>query len=423
MAAGGGRIAALAIGDELLDGRVVDRNAAGLATLLRQRGLSLGRMEVVPDRIDAIVEALSRLSSAHAHVVCSGGLGPTVDDLTREAAAAWLGVELVSSAEARSRIEARFASMGRTMTANNARQALFPRGAEILWNDVGTAPGFMVEAPVGGARVSFLPGVPSEYAWLIERAVLPSLLAATGATEAVARRRLVFFGCGESELEDRMGDLELGPGALIGFRPHFPEIEVTLSAPASGGESADVIVERLRERVVARVGRFVVAEGQETLPERLGRRLMARGERVTTAESCTGGMIAAAITSAAGSSAWFDQAVVTYSNASKVQRVGVAPASLEGFGAVSEAVVLEMASGARQVAGATWALSASGVAGPTGGSPEKPVGTVWVGLAGPSGAEAVKLSLPSSWSRHRIRQATTHHALAWLLRVVEGRDA
>jgi nicotinamide-nucleotide amidase len=412
------KVEVLAIGNELLDGRVTDTNGATLARELRKRGMALSRVTVVSDELQEIVEELGAAASRADLVVCSGGLGPTDDDRTRHAAAAWLGVELEFHEESWEAIVARFASIGFEVTPNNRLQALFPKGATVWPNEVGTAPAFECRDGAG-KRAVFLPGVPSEYRWLLERYLLPTLGAEGG--RRLVSRSWKFFGRGESALEHDLQDIAFPAGLIVGYRAHFPEVHVTLSAWDDGDGAQERMVEQVGQQVLGRLGRFLVAEGAESLPERLGRLLGERGQRVTTVESCTGGMIAAMLTAVPGSSGWFDQGMVTYANEAKVRLAGVSPETLGSFGAVSRQTAVEMARGGRAAAGATYGVAVSGIAGPSGGTPEKPVGTVEVAVDTPEGTYARRLALRASWGREKIRQAAAHHALSMLLRVLEGR--
>lgn len=412
------RIEKLAIGDELLDGRVTDTNGALLSSELRARGMSLGRMTVVPDHLDQIVAELEAASQRSDVVICSGGLGPTDDDRTRIAAARWMGEALRWDQESYQKIEAKFEAIGIKITPNNRRQAEFPHSAQVLDNEVGTAPAFCCTHP-SGLVAWFLPGVPREYRWLLRRYVLPTLKPAEDRT--LARRTMKFFGRGESALEHDLEGLALPDGVMLGYRAHFPEIHVTVSAWSGQDGQGAQDVARASQAIQARLARYYICEGDELLAQKVGRLLEERGQTVTAAESCTGGLIAAMITEIAGSSAWFKRSFVTYANEAKHEMIGVSQESLAQFGAVSRQVALEMAQGARRQAQADFAMAVSGVAGPGGGSPEKPVGTVEVALETPQGTLYRPLRLRPYWGRQRIRQATAHHALALLLRALEGR--
>lgn len=415
----GVRVEGLAIGDELLDGRVTDTNGSLLARELKARGVRLRRVSIVPDILDDIVGVLKHAAQRSDVVVCSGGLGPTDDDRTRHAIAQWLGVPLVRDPGSLEEIAARFALVNMTLTPNNERQADFPQGATILPNARGTAPGFMVRHAESGLRVFCLPGVPREYKWFLERHVMAAVVGDDSPT--LARSTVKVFGIGESAAEHALEGLVLPEGVTLGYRAHFPEIHLTMTAWEASGGQGEVKVKEAREAILSRLGRHLVAEGEETLPSRVGALLKASGAKTTTAESCTGGLVAAHLTSVPGSSAWFDAAFVTYSNESKTQLVGVGPELLEAHGAVSRAVVVAMARGAAAAAGSEYAMAASGVAGPGGGTPEKPVGTVEVAVHSPAGTYYRHLGMRPYWGRRRIREVTAHHALALLLKILEDR--
>lgn len=412
------RVEVIAIGDELLDGRVLDRNGAYLASELRARGMALSRITVVSDLQEEIVAELEAASKRSDLVVCSGGLGPTEDDRTRHAAAAWMGEELVFSEEAFRGIEAKFESFGIQITPNNRQQAYFPAGAEVLDNQMGTAPAFCCTKP-GGFKAFFLPGVPREYKWLLETYAFEEI--SRGQVGALVRETRKFFGKGESALEHELADIEFPSHVTVGYRAHFPEIHVTISARAASEEEARSAVDDVFAQIMARIGRFFVASGKETVAERVGRLLDEKGATVTCAESCTGGMVAASLVSIPGSSSYFRESFVTYSNEAKEKHVGVRRETLDAHGAVSPEVVVEMAQGALQAASADYSMAISGIAGPGGGSEEKPVGTVDVAVGSPEGVYRVRLALRAYWGRERIRKASTHHALALLLKVLEGR--
>lgn len=406
------RFETIAIGDELLDGRVTDGNSAALARSLRERGARLARTTIVPDDVAAIAEALDEAARrSTTHVVVSGGLGPTEDDLTRDAAALWSGAELVFDETSLAAIKARFKRGGMSITPNNHRQAWFPRGARVLPNDVGTAPAF--ELAKSELRAWFLPGVPSEYAFFIRRDIVPALTA--GRFETV---RLKFFGLTESKVASVVVANPLPKDVVVGYRAHFPEIHVSLSAQL---DADDDRLTRAREVLLSALGRFVIAEGDEELVDRVGRELLSRGATVTTAESCTGGLVAENLTRVPGSSAWFERGFVTYSNQAKIDLLGVSPATLDAFGAVSRDTVIEMARGARTRASAEYAIALSGIAGPSGGTKDKPVGTVELAVDTPEGTWYRPVHMRPYWGRQRIRIASATAGLALLLKLLEGR--
>ncbi len=399
-------IEAICIGDELLEGRTRDANAAALGEYLASRGHALSRARFVRDDPDEIVAAL-RESVADV-VVVGGGLGPTSDDRTRDAAAQFAQCDLVTHEPSLLHIASRFASREQDFTSNNHRQALFPQSATPLPTEVGTAPGFTLQD--GRRLLMFFPGVPHEYLWFVERYIGPRF----AVRAEFERTMLVFHGLGESALAATIADIvdaaEQG-GQIVGFRAAYPVIELKLA-----GERAAVA--ETRAKVLERLGDWCVGEDDESLPARLGRQLVARGESVTTAESCTAGGIAALLTEVGGSSAWFERGYVTYANAAKVAEVGVLESTLAVHGAVSAQTVCQMAAGARRRADATYALAVSGIAGPGGGTPEKPVGTVHFALATNEGTFHRRVHYQRA-SRSKVRAGTAYTALAMLLAFLE----
>ncbi len=402
----------LSTGDELLTGQVVDTNSAWLMDRLWDLGVMVRRKTLVgDDRAD--LDAALRACCARADlVIMSGGMGPTEDDLTSECVAAVLGVPLEPHEPSLRAIEARFRSFGREMTPNNAKQARFPRGAEVIPNRFGTAPGFRVR--VDRATLTCLPGVPSEFKGLCDEAVLPALAAALG--DVPASRVLKLLGIGESAADQRMRPVMDDPanrGVRFGYRAHFPEVHLKWSVSGPGAAArADAIQAAVRALFPAEAW----GAGKEELNELVVARLAARGEKVALAESCTGGLVAEQLTRVPGASAVLDLGVVAYANQVKAGVLGVPEALLASHGAVSEPVARAMAEGARRAGQATWGIGITGIAGPTGGTPEKPVGTVHLALAGPAGTQAVARQYRGD--RERIRRAAAFEALDLLRRAL-----
>ncbi|MCM2334254.1 MAG: competence/damage-inducible protein A [Anaeromyxobacteraceae bacterium] len=402
----------LSTGDELLTGQVVDTNSTWLMDRLWDLGIQARRKTLVGDDRGDLAAAVAECCARADAVVMSGGMGPTEDDLTAEVVAGVLGVPLELHEPSLRAIEARFASMGRVMTPNNAKQARFPRGAEIHPNRFGTAPGF--SARVGRATLTCLPGVPVEFKGLCEEAVLPRLAARLDG--APAARVLKLLGVGESAADEAMRPVMDAPenrGVRFGYRAHFPEVHLKWSVTGPGAAArADAIEAAAR----AIFGAAVWGAGKDELPALVVRRLADRGERVALAESCTGGLVAGLLTAVPGASAVLDLGVVAYANAAKARLLGVPAPLLEAHGAVSEPVARAMAEGARRAAEAAWGLAVTGIAGPGGGTPEKPVGTVHLALAGPGGTEAVARLYRGD--RERVRRAATYEALDLLRRAL-----
>jgi len=397
------RIEILTIGNELLNGDLADTNTARLATTLRARGLSVRRGQTVPDVIDDVVEVLAAAAGRADVVLVSGGLGPTEDDLTLEAAARAAGRPLVLHEPTLERIKARFSARGFPFTANNTRQAMVPEGAEVFDNPVGTAP--HVQLVMGRARCFFFPGVPSE----LERLAADYLVPWLDAHAPVARyqsRIFRTFGRTESQVATLLERLPRDPRMHVAYRAHFPEIQVSLHVETEDAEAG-------RALLVERAAFVRQALGDIVYSEDAGRSLVAvvadmlgeRRQTLAVAESCTGGLVAKLCTDLAGSSAWFVEGAVTYANDAKVRRLGVAPELIAAHGAVSEAVCRAMAEGARATSGADWGLGVTGIAGPSGGTEAKPRGLVYVAVAGPDGTKVVERRWPFDRDRNRLVSA------------------
>jgi nicotinamide-nucleotide amidase len=399
----------LATGDELLTGQVVDTNSPWLMDRLWDLGLMARRKTLVGDDRTDLLSALRETTARAEVVVMSGGLGPTEDDLTSECVAAAMGVPLVVDEPSLEAIRARFQKFGRAMTPNNEKQARFPRCATVIPNRFGTAPGFT--ARLGKGEVVCLPGVPVEYKGLCEEVVLPRLAARLG--EVPVSRLVKLFGVPESHADARMEAIMRAPenrGVRFGYRAHWPEIHVKWSVSGPGAaERADRILEQVR----ALFGEALWGEGKAELTEMVVARLLARGERLGVAESCTGGLLAELLTSVPGASQVFDLGMVAYGDEMKARFLSVAREVLAAQGAVSEPVARAMAEGARRASGAAWGVGITGIAGPSGGTPEKPVGTVHLALAGPGGTQALQRRYPGD--RARIRRQAAFEALHLLL--------
>jgi nicotinamide-nucleotide amidase len=404
----------LATGDELLSGQLVDTNSPWLMDRLWELGLLVRRKTLVGDDRQELAAALRETSARADVVVVSGGMGPTEDDLTSETVAAVLGVPLELHEPSLRAIEERFRRFGRVMTPNNAKQARFPRGAEVIPNAYGTAPGFSIR--VGRGEVVCFPGVPSEYQGLCQDWLVPRLSARLGEPPAAGMVKL--FGVPESHADHLMRPVMDDPdnaGVRFGYRAHWPEVHVKWMVP---GPDAALRAARIRTQVRSVFGDQVFGEDREELPDLVVARLAARGERVALAESCTGGLLAALLTQVPGASAVLDLGVVAYANAVKEQLLGVAGALLAAHGAVSEPVARAMAEGARRLGAATWGVGITGVAGPSGGTAEKPVGTVHLALAGPAGTQAVARLYRGD--RPRIRRQAAYEALNLLRLSLRG---
>jgi nicotinamide-nucleotide amidase len=406
-------VAAICIGDELLDGRIRDRNVGTLGRFLGERGSRLVDAQVVPDSEEAIVEALKQGTSRGQTVVVTGGLGPTDDDRTRSAAAEWVGRPLQLDDRMLARLKERFDARGYEFTPNNRTQCYFPEGAEILPTETGTAAGFACHHR--GTRVWFFPGVPREFEWFLENHFADWLADAEENYEASSQ--LTFLGIGESSLETRIGDSVAWANEQdisVSYLADAPLVTVRLS-----GKDADDLA-AARRKILDDVGEWLVTEGGDSLAENLGHLLEQRGETVATAESCTGGWLSKKLTDIPGSSAWFEYGFVTYANDAKRRMLGVPRETLAKHGAVSPQTVRAMARGAREYADSEYSLAISGIAGPSGGTDDKPVGTVDFGLATPDGVYSRRFQFPPR-GREVVRHRSVKTAAGLLIWYLEGR--
>lgn len=406
--------AVLCIGTELTRGELQNSNATWLADALTTIGFEVHDIDCIDDDRERIEAALTRLSLAHDVVVCTGGLGPTTDDITTECAARVAGVELVRDEPSLQAIRDRLARFNRQMATSNAKQADFPRGCRILPNPNGTAPGF--ELKLNRAFSYFMPGVPLEMKAMFESHVAPALTPLLKGRHFQVLLRT--FGLPESEVNDLLAGIETEFEVVIGYRATMPEIEVKVLARADTVEAAAERAQRAALGVRARLGEEVVfGEGTARFPEALCRLLEAKGQTLALAESCTGGLVSELITAHSGASAVFRGAAVTYANDAKIALLGVTPALLARYGAVSAEVARAMADGARQAFNTDIALALTGIAGPTGGSAEKPVGLVHYAVSTAHGSSDRRVVFPGD--RQQIRRRAAFAGLALVRRITQ----
>ena len=384
----------LATGDEIRSGALVDSNSAFIAEKLEENGIEVVRHSCVGDDLTTLAATLAEIGKRAAVCVVTGGLGPTTDDRSAEAAAMAASVNLQRNDAALANVERFFNAFKRPMTESNRKQADLPAGAKVLFNPVGTAPGFAVT--IGGGRFFFLPGVPYEMKRMLEGHVIPDLLAMQGDAAMHSRvRTITTFGLPESLAGEKAAGVEtVFPGIQLGLRANFPQIQVKLYGRDGDAERLE---ERLAEAgrwIVKRMGKHVISENGKTMQAVIGTLLLQQSATLALAESCTGGLIANWLTHVAGSSDYFLFSAVTYANQAKMDVLGVEAQTLNAHGAVHEETARQMASGARRIAGSTYGLATSGIAGPDGGSEEKPVGTVCIGFAGPEGSFGKRLFFP-----------------------------
>lgn len=409
-------IATLSIGDELMLGEIVDTNAPFIATRLYGEGYRVARHLAVGDNEAAIAAAIRELAATHRVIVATGGLGPTEDDVTARAAAMAFDQELTLREEVLTHIRAFAARVGRTLHPRNEQQAWLPATAELIPNPVGTAYGFRLEH--GGCSLFVLPGVPEEMAAMFTATVLPTLCRLLPSPPVCLTRVLKVVGLPEAEISARVFDLA-GPGIELAYCVAFPEVQLKLRATGRDRAGVEALLDDTASRVRERLGDAVFAEGEETIDTVVARLFRERGLTLALAESCTGGLIAKRITDLPGSSAYFSQGIVAYANEAKERLLGVPAELLLNFGAVSREVAEAMANGVRERAGCDLGLAVTGVAGPDGGSEEKPVGTVYIALADAEGCRVERFRFGGSRDKVRIRTAVMaldwlrHRLLAW----------
>jgi nicotinamide-nucleotide amidase len=389
------RINLLLTGDELMSGDTVDSNSSMIARQLTPLGWRIQQKLTIGDDLPRLVAAMQQLSRDCDLLLINGGLGPTVDDLTAEALAAAAATPLAEHPVALEHLQLWCGERGISLNAANRKQALLPQGCEIVANPVGSAVGFSLR--LNGCLVICTPGVPRELDAMLEQIILPSLRASfpVGAAHV---KRFALLGIGESQLQQRISDtIPDWPDSVgLGFRAGFPFLELKLTTASADDETLLApLLERLQPLIADSVIADVPASSTAfSLPEELIKLLTARKKHIAVAESCTGGLIAAQLTAIAGSSQVFEGGFVTYSNRMKHTVLGVQEETLQTHGAVSEPVVCEMVAGALRISRADYAVAVSGVAGPGGGSEDKPVGTVWIAWGSADNIRAVRLLIP-----------------------------
>jgi nicotinamide-nucleotide amidase len=403
----------LAIGTEMLLGDLVDTNTAWLSNRLAALGVSIYRHTTVGDNKQRIVAALLEAAARADLVLTTGGLGPTSDDLTNECLGLAAGRKMVEYPEARRHVDEMFARFGREPTPSNYKQALFPEGSELIPNPLGTAMGVLLE--LDGTLFATFPGVPVEMKRMFEETLEPLIKERTDGS--IVSRTLHFTGLGESALAEKVQDLLDAPNPTVAPLASQGKVRLRITARAATPEKAKEKIEPVVEEILSRLGDYYFGEDDETLEGAVGRLLTEKGATLALAESCTGGLLAKRLTEGAGASAYFMEGLVTYSNEAKERLLGVPHEVLVEHGAVSEPVARAMAEGVRKAAGSDYGLSVTGVAGPDGGTEEKPVGLVFVGLSDSEGTVTERLDL-SAWRRSReaIRERSANRAFDFLRR-------
>ena len=393
----------LTIGDELLIGQIINTNQAFIAEQLNLINVRVARMTTVGDEMQEILTAFAEAWQRHDIVIVTGGLGPTHDDITKKAVCTFFDTDLVQNEEVRAHVQEFMDRRKRPWSPAAEEQTMVPRKGEVVWNPLGTAPGMLFAE--GDKRFIVLPGVPYEMKEMMLHSVLP-LLALLVHDSVIRHRTLRTTGIAESDLSAALGDIDqLLQGARLAFLPSPAGVKLRITVFDTNAASADRKVQEVEGRIREKVQKYIYGTGKEELQEALGRLLLERKKTIAVAESCTGGLILELLTSISGSSAYVDRGAVTYSNRSKTGMLGVSTELINSHGAVSREVAEAMASGIRHTAGTDIGLSVTGIAGPTGGTPEKPVGLVWIGYADSSCSLAVKHQFAGTRETIRERAA------------------
>jgi nicotinamide-nucleotide amidase len=408
------KIAILTIGDELLNGDRVDTNTAVIAESLMDHSMSVREAATIGDREEDIVAVLKRLASGHEVVIVTGGLGPTEDDRTARSAARAFERPLRLNNQALEQIRSRFRAWQREMHPRNEKQALLPGRSMVIPNASGTAPGFHLQS--NRTDLYFLPGVPREMLDMLNQYVIPSLLDRFPNPPQICQRVMGIFGLAEPEVESRIARSGLDNAIQVAYNVDFPAVQLKLRAC---GERAQKLVDLAELAVRKELGEHVVGVDGETLAASTGRYLTAAGMTLALAESCTGGLIAKLLTDQPGSSAFLERSIVSYANSAKINCLDVDPELLDHHGAVSAECALAMAKGVFTAAKAEVGLGVTGIAGPEGGTADKPVGTVYIAMVCTAGERVERFNF--SGSRDQIRLRTAWTALDWLRRLVISR--
>lgn len=413
------RAAILSTGDEITTGKVVDTNANYLSDKLVEAGIDVVAILTVGDVAERIVWAWQQ-AIQHADVIIStGGIGPTADDLTTELVAKVAGVDLFFSEEIAEKIRRVFASLNRPMPENNLKQARFPVGSVIIANHLGTAPGYRLDldTPHGRKHLIILPGVPREMKPMMEETVLPWLREMRSTGDVFLTRTFQTFGISESGLDELVAGTVGEDEGRLAFRASFPQISMRVTVRGRAND-VEAKLEELSHRIRAKIGTFVYGEGDVTMEEVVGRLLKDKGKTLSFAEAVSGGLVTHRLTNVPGSSAYFQGTVIAYADAAKINLLGVKPETLRQHGAVSEETVREMAAGVRERMGTDIGVAITGIAGPGGGAPDKPVGTACLALAADGLLVSRRYQL---WgNRDWIKTLVSQLGLDWVRRALLG---
>jgi len=369
----------ISIGDELLIGQTTNTNAVFIGEKLSEININVIKICAIADDEKAIMDEFKFGMEQSDLVIVTGGLGPTHDDITRSCVVKFFDSELVENQEVLENIKMLFSKRNRELTEANRAQALVPKISEPIKNDQGTAPGMWIEKD--NKIFIVMPGVPYEMKSMINNFVLPKISGMLKESGIVIKRSILqTTGIPESTLSERLGDLdEILNGAKLAFLPSIVGVKLRITTEAEDEETAKNRLVEIEQKIRTKVGRFIYGKDEETLEEVIGRLLIERDMKISTAESCTGGLIASTLTNISGSSAYFERGIVCYTNASKVEILRVDEDTLAKHGAVSMEVAMQMAEGVKSTSGSDIGIAVTGIMGPTGATTDKPVGLVYIG--------------------------------------------
>jgi nicotinamide-nucleotide amidase len=413
------KIGILTIGNELMSGRTADTNSSFIAREINLQGWQVDIMMSVADDFATIKSRLNYLMTLADVVICTGGLGPTADDITTAAIARAFDLPLYTDEDVLQVIKERFIRFNLNWTDNNAKQAMFPQGAEIIPNPVGTAAGFALR--IKNKLIFVIPGVPRETQKMLPEGVVPILHRYFPQAEQYAVRQTIkTFGLAEAAVDEKLADVDFAAmGVNIGFYPVFPENHLVLISRQETLEQAKRNLQKAQDEITARLKDYIFSYDEQTLEEIVAALLIEKKLTIAVAESCTGGLIANRLTDVAGSSVYLERGLVTYSNAAKIGMLNIPAPIIDKYGAVSEETARLMAEGVRKLAGTSLGLSSTGIAGPAGGSKEKPVGTLYLALS--DAKQTVCRHYSFRWDRRRNKMFFSETALIMLKNYLQAK--
>lgn len=405
----------LAIGDEILIGQIVNTNSQRIAEMVTAVGCKVVKISTIGDERTNIIKELDDLLNISDLLIITGGLGPTHDDITKQVLCDYVGDTLVEDAEWLQKLIKQFEHRNIPLVPRNREQALIPSRSKLLFNRIGTAPGMLIEYK--GKHIISTPGVPQETMAIMNEVALPiiSEFAKSSKSETVIYKNYRTSGVPESVLADMLAEVDLKflDKSSMAYLPNFAGVKLRIGAYGSTHAEAEKEMERISSKVIQLVGKHIICESEESFASVLGKLLKSSNKTLAVAESCTGGLLGGEITSVAGSSAFFLGGMLTYSNAIKIHNLGVKPGTINKFGAVSRECAEEMAAQVREKFRADYGISITGIAGPDGGTDEKPVGTVWIGIADRNGVTAEMKNCGNA--REMVRDRTVQTAIVMLI--------